>query len=169
MVKYSFLSYYGGKGGVYMLLFVIPVYRVSPQKWDDEFKDKYNEVITDKEDYQLNRHYVHWKYNDVVAWIEVSYEVFKLKGRVFKTDNKRYQRNFKAIFKSNHNIGDIDIHTKGRSNEEIISDLVDKIERYRKRVFPNRFIDTKVIYDSGKYLDFQKMYDDRVSHLQKPF
>lgn len=147
-----------------MLLFVVPMYRVSPTQWDEEFKKEYGLLLKKGEDYQLNRHYVHWRYNDVIAWIEISYEVFKIKGRIFTIDKKRYDRNFTGMFKSSHKIGDIDIHTTGRNNDEILQDIIDRMERFRKRAYPKRFIDTSVIIEGGKYIDFKKMYEDKIKN-----
>lgn len=62
-------------------IIAIPMYRVSPQKWEEEFEiildKKYQEFDATEEQIEKYKErtrkteYYHWKYNDVVAWIEL--------------------------------------------------------------------------------------------------
>ncbi|WP_121603773.1 hypothetical protein [Virgibacillus sp. Bac332] len=156
-----------------MLLFVVPIYRVSPKRWEEEFIKKWDkeleEVYDDKAELEkakqryIDKYFVHHKYNDVIAWIEVNFEVYKIKGRVITTNKKSYRRGFKPVYESNYKLGDIDISVNGKSNEKIIEELIERIERLRKQSYNNRYIDTSLITDVGRYVDFQKIYNDSLN------
>lgn len=77
-------------------IIAIPMYRVSPGKWEKEFEEildkKYQgfdateEQIEKYKERARRTEYYHWKYNDVVAWIELYLDFSVVKARAYIAD-----------------------------------------------------------------------------------
>ncbi|MCY8543987.1 hypothetical protein P8874_17980 [Bacillus licheniformis] len=132
-------------------IIAIPMYRVSPQKWEEEFEiildKKYQEFDATEEQIEKYKErtrkteYYHWKYNDVVAWIELYLDCSVVKARAFTTNIKRFNRGFRPIYKNNSKIAFEVRINKNKSNNEIVDDIISGIESWKNYYYKNRWID----------------------------
>lgn len=131
-------------------IIAIPMYRVSPLEWEKEFEkeldkvyegfeateeqiEKYKQRKREKEEY-------HWKYNDVMGWIELSVEFNKVKGRLFIADRKRFTRWFHPKYKDNFKIA-IEVTITNKDNEQITKEVKETLHEWKQVYYKNRFID----------------------------
>jgi hypothetical protein len=129
-------------------IIAIPMYRVSPGKWEKEFEDtlekSYGDIEGTEEQIEKlkerarNRDYYHWKYNDVVGWIELYVDFSKVKARIFMSDKQRYTRGFHPIYKDNYKIA-VEVPIRNKDNEEIIRDIREAIHSWKEHYYKNRF------------------------------
>ncbi|MBZ5216177.1 hypothetical protein P5637_21220 [Bacillus paralicheniformis] len=146
-------------------IIAIPMYRVSPGKWEKEFEEildkKYQgfdateEQIEKYKERARRTEYYHWKYNDVVAWIELYLDFSVVKARAYIADKKVFRRGFHPIYKDNSKIGfEVRIY-KDKDNNEIVSDIISGIESWRKHYHKSRWIDYSFL-SSISWIDLVK-------------
>ncbi|KQL37115.1 hypothetical protein [Psychrobacillus sp. FJAT-21963] len=154
-----------------MLLFVLPIYRVSAFEWEKEFENKmhaelsplYDDNISlerGKERYR-NRELYHYKYNDVVAWLELHLDFNKVKGRVFIADKKRFVRGFKPVFRDNYKASGIEISIINKSNEKIAEELIQSVMEYKEYAFKKRSLDITLLQGLAKHVDYKSILKER--------
>jgi hypothetical protein len=140
-------------------IIAIPMYRVSSGKWEQEFEEKLDKDYGDIEgteeqikflkDRARNRDYYHWKYNDVVGWIELGVYFNKVKGRIFIADKKRFTRWFHPKYKDNYQIS-IEVSISGKENDQITSDVIHVLHEWKNLNYKNRSID----YSHLRFVDW---------------
>jgi hypothetical protein len=127
----------------------IPMYRVSPLEWEQEYErildkqfEEYeatDEQIERYKERKRNTEYYHWKYNDVVAWIELYTDYNVVKARAFTTDRKRFQRGFHPIYKNNGKIAVEARIDPSKSNKEIVQDISERIQSWKQHYHKDKF------------------------------
>jgi hypothetical protein len=155
-----------------MLLFSLPIYRVSPLEWEEEFErnaKKQLEGLYDNEEHYRRalqrireREYYHYKYNDIVAWLELYLDFTKIKGRTFYGDKQKYRRGTQVKFVNNGKAAGIEVTVPGRDNEDIYKELIDSVMEYKDYAFKNRYIDISSLLNIGRFIDYQAIYQEQL-------
>ncbi|MEK4174724.1 hypothetical protein NST97_01725 [Aeribacillus sp. FSL K6-1305] len=155
-----------------MLLFSLPIYRVSPLEWEEEFErnaKKQLEGLYDNEEHYRRalqrireREYYHYKYNDIVAWLELYLDFTKIKGRTFYGDKQKYRRGTQVKFVNNGKAAGIEVTVPGRDNEDIYKELIDSVMEYKDYAFKNRYIEISSLLKIGRFIDYQAIYQEQL-------
>lgn len=101
-----------------------------------------------------------WKYNDVIAWIDIYIENMHLQADLYKIKAKRVttqtiKREYEYIYKL-AKICDIEDHTSKK--------IANKIKEFLSNLnlrdyFPKYYIDTECVFNVIDFIDFRKMAD----------
>lgn len=147
-----------------VLLFVVPVYAMSQkeftEKWDKYFM-KYKkhpmELIIKSTYFPKNK----WKYNQVMAYIEIYNSRGSIEFRIFKAKQKRSKYNcFKTGYSFYPKSGDRIYITKKMTNQMIKQEILEKLEKIRKNDMhvKNAYLDLEVFNTQIQYMDIRSMF-----------
>ena len=162
-----------------MVIFSIPVYYRTQEEFLLDFKKKKEKYIKSmkedaikrglgfnkkNQDYYENLTYgwdfLCWKYNDIIAWIDIYFEDMHLQADIYKIKAKRVttlmkKREYRYIYKL-AKICDIEDH----SNKEIANKIKDFLSNLDLAgYFKKYYIDTEIVFNTIDFIDFRKLRD----------
>lgn len=164
--------------------FEIPVYRCSPEKYEEELKAIYEEIVqhfqficrdlpeydyTQSVQRSFERRYYGYEYNEVVGWIRLYIFGKQIRGiHHFETNledrnvyKKRLTRGIrKKRFGESEKAFELTIDKEWES-DEIFSELLQELERLNKTEtpFPKRYFDLEQLKNAGPFINWRKLVD----------
>ena len=162
-------------------IFRIPIYRLSPAKFDKETAcivrylvkdiDFDNSVEADKfieKQYSLLSTYKP-RYGEIVAWIEINLSSKFLSFDVWRKNRKRYRRQQYGdfVFNCGREI-ELDVRRLSESSSnEIYTEVCRRVELIKDTMFKNRYAALSEFYSIAKYYDWHGLVTDVISGKYK--
>ncbi|WP_276951668.1 hypothetical protein [Enterocloster lavalensis] len=142
------------------LLFVVPVYSMPK----DIFNDKWNKFFKDKgwDKEQLRHIYflpMQWKYNQIIAFIEIYKNVNDIDFVIFKSNHKRYRYTTnKHQFSYYLTNGNHFYIRKNDTNEDIKNEICKMLKSIKKQLKEkNLYLDLEAFNNQIKYMDIKNI------------
>lgn len=142
------------------LLFVVPVYsmpkNVFNDKWDKFFSDKGWNKEQLKHIYFLS---MQWKYNQVVAYVEIYKNMNDIDFVIFKSNRKQYKYTInKHQFSYYPTNGNHFYIRKNDTNEDIKNEMYKMLESIKKQLKgKDLYLDLEVFNNQIEYMDIKTM------------
>ena len=137
------------------LLFVVPVYSMPK----DIFNDKWNKFFKDKgwDKEQLRHIYflpMQWKYNQIIAFIEIYKNVNDIDFVIFKSNHKRYR-----YTTNKHQFSYYHFYIrKNDTNEDIKNEICKMLKSIKKQLKEkNLYLDLEAFNNQIKYMDIKNI------------
>ncbi|WP_456479959.1 hypothetical protein [Nautilia sp.] len=145
------------------LLFELPVYRISKQKYYDEYK-KYNQKIKDEIDYNedlpINIFGGVWEYNEIIGFLKFYMSGGRqIRVEYHETAQKRKRKTRKKLFiYKTDRFCTRDIYFNA-TNEQIIEIIKNCIKNCKDKL-KNRYVKTDFFDDIYQYINWQKLIEN---------
>ncbi|HEX7904942.1 MAG TPA: hypothetical protein VF487_13790 [Chitinophagaceae bacterium] len=158
-------------------LFEIPVYRVSPNSFENELQKELDRICNpltlfenlfpknSKEKYEAHRHELElhigylWKFNEIVGWVLLNIDKEIFSGELFYKEGKRIMKGSKSKINYRGESFRFDI-VEEMTDLDIYSRILTELKGLTKKsVTKGRYIDTNRFETIGKYINWRKMFE----------
>jgi hypothetical protein len=161
-----------------LYFFQIPIYRCTSEK----FRNETLELIKKRKEYFENQlHWQrtsserllilkksvfqdiekrafskHWKYNEVIGWIELYIWSGQIRGDLWEVNRKRIKRFGKKEYFYLSKIFEMHIFTNESSNK-IFLRLLESLRKLNDEIFQKRYMDLSILENTGKFINWKKL------------
>lgn len=149
------------------IFFEIPIYRCSPEKHSKEVEMDYQKFaykcypmdMRDIKEFYYTLIWNHWKYNDIIGYLNLYILGNQFRADLWKVDKKRYN---KGITKKQFKYFEKSLQTtipKDLSSIEILEFIKLKLTDLNKRKFKNRHFDLEAFTAIADFVNWKELVE----------
>jgi hypothetical protein len=162
----------------YNSLLEIPIYRVSPEVFEEEMQKELDKICNPlkmfeelfpanaKEKYDAHRHEMElhigypWKFNEIIGWVLLNIDGSTFSGDLFYKDAKRITKGSKSKINIKALAFRFDVE-EHMTNFDVYSKILGELKGLAKKgVTKNRHIDSHRFETLGRYIDWKLLFEE---------
>lgn len=144
------------------LLFVIPIYSMPEEEFDEKWDDLYekrNYKNNDKFEYIREYYKDQWKYNQIIAYVEVYKSNEEINFNICKSQQKIYRYDCSQhYFTYCHTVGQHFYVDKNMTHSEIVKEIKLWVDNFAREYSKRTYVDYELFNKTNEFIDLHKIF-----------